>query len=155
VPDPPFVPDGFAVPEGLNTAEFRLVPLGPEHNERDHAAWSSSIEQIRATDGFADSDWPPPAGMTLEQNRGDLERHARDFAGRVGFTYTVLDPAGEDVLGCVYIYPARDGDHDTRVRSWVRASAAQLDAPLYRAVSGWLAERWPFERVDYAPGSAG
>jgi len=35
-------------------------------------------------------------------NLGDLERHARDFAERRGFTYTVLG-AGE-VIGCVYIY---------------------------------------------------
>jgi hypothetical protein len=145
------VPADFALPEGLTTAEFRLVPLGPEHNERDHAAWSSSIEHVRATPGFGDWPWPPREGMTLEQNRGDLEQHARDFAERKGFTYTVLEPAGEDVLGCVYIYPADDGDHDARVRSWVRASAARLDAPLYRAVVAWLDERWPFERVDYAP----
>jgi hypothetical protein len=145
----PFVPDSFAVPEEPATGDFRLVPLGPEHNERDHAAWSSSIEHIRATGGFADFDWPPPEGMTLEQNRGDLERHARDFADRSGFTYTVLDPAGGDVLGCVYIYPARDAGHDARVRSWVRASAAHLDEPLRRAVADWLAESWPFERVDY------
>ena len=146
-----FVPADFALPEGLTTAEFRLVPLGPEHNERDHAAWSSSIEHIRATPGFRDRSWPPPEGMTLAENRADLERHARDFAERTGFTYTVLEPAGDDVLGCVYIYPADDGDHDARVLSWVRASAAELDAPLYRAVSAWLAERWPFARVDYAP----
>jgi hypothetical protein len=37
------------------------------------------------------------------------------------------------------------------VRSWVRASRAELDAPLFRTVSTWLAEAWPFERVDYAP----
>jgi hypothetical protein len=150
----PFVPDSFAVPEELATAGFRLLPLGPEHNQRDHAAWSTSIDHIRATPGFAGSDWPPREGMTLEQNRGDLERHARDFADRTGFTYTVLDPAGDDVLGCVYIYPAGDAGHDAQVRSWVRASAARLDEPLYRAVAAWLAESWPFERVDYAPRSS-
>ncbi len=51
----------------------------------------SSIEHIRATPGF-----PTVAGraaMTLEENRADLERHARDFAARSGFTYTVLDPS--------------------------------------------------------------
>ena len=43
--------------------------------------------------------------MTLEENLDDLERHARDFADRTGFTYTVLDPATRAVMGCVYIYP--------------------------------------------------
>ena len=149
-----FVPDDFEAPRGLRTDAFRLVPLGAEHNERDHAAWTSSIEHIRATPGFAGRDWPPPEGMTLARNRADLEQHARDFAERSGFTYSVLEPDGDDVLGCVYIYPARDGEHDADVRSWVRASAAHLDAPLHAAVSGWLAERWPFERVAYAPRSS-
>jgi hypothetical protein len=149
-----FVPAGFSVPDELATAEFRLVALGPEHNERDHAAWTSSIGHIRATPGFARHSWPPPEGMTLAQNRADLEQHAGDFAARRGFTYTVLEPDGDDVLGCLYIYPARDAEHDADVRSWVRASAAHLDAPLHAAVSAWLAERWPFERVAYAPRSS-
>lgn len=76
-----------------------LRPLGPEHNERDHAAWSSSIDHIRATPGFAERSWPHP--MSLAENLADLEAHARDFAERKGFTYTVLDPATNDVLGCV------------------------------------------------------
>ena len=63
--------------------------------------------------------------MTLEENLGDLERHARDFAARTGFTYSVLAPATDDVLGCVYIYPARDEGHDAAVASWVRASVAR------------------------------
>jgi hypothetical protein len=146
-----FVPEDFDVPEGLSTPAFRLVPLAPGHNEADHAAWTSSIEHIRATPGFAGWGWPPPDGMTLSENLADLERHARDFVERKGFTYTVLEPDGEDVLGCVYIYPSRGRERDAAVRSWVRASAAHLDAPLYDAVSRWLAERWPFETVDYAP----
>jgi hypothetical protein len=54
------------------------------------------------------------------------------------------------VIGCVYIYPARDSDNDARVRSWVRASRADLDAPLWRAVRAWLASDWPFGSVEYA-----
>jgi hypothetical protein len=145
-----FVPDGFDVPRGLSTDTFRLVPLGPEHNESDHAAWTSSIEHIRATPGFVGRSWPPDA-MTLDQNRADLIAHARDFEQRTGFTYTVLAPDRDEVIGCVYIYPADDG---ADVRSWVRASDAELDTPLHDAVARWLAERWPFERVDYAPRSS-
>jgi hypothetical protein len=132
------------------SAEFYLVPLDPEHNESDHAAWASSIAHIRATPGFESADWPPAEGMSLEANRGDLEDHARDFEERTGFTFTVLAPATEDVIGCVYIYPAKDDDHDAEVRSWVRADVAELDATLHTAVSRWLAERWPFQRVMYA-----
>lgn len=142
----PFVPDDFEVPLELATERFRLEPLGPEHNERDHEAWMSSIAHIRATPGFADRDWPAP--MSSEQNLADLVRHAEDFAARTGFTYSVLD--GDEVIGCVYLYPA-DDDHDVDVRSWVRATRAGLDVALWRTVSTWLAEAWPFERPAYAP----
>jgi hypothetical protein len=144
----PFVPEDFAVPERLETPEFRLGPLGPEHNEGDYAAWSSSTDHIHASPGF--EEWRWPYEMSLEDNRRDLEGHARDFADRSGFTYTVLEPEGGDVIGCVYIYPDKNGVADARVRSWVRADRAELDLPLRRAVGDWLAEAWPFERVEYA-----
>ena len=149
-----FVPDGFAVPGGLSTPVLRLVPLGPEHNVADHRAWSASIEHIRATPGFRGRDWPPAEGMTLEENLADLERHARDFAERAGFTYTVLALGTDDVLGCVYIYPARDEAHDADVRSWVRASVPELDRELHAVVTRWLADAWPFAAVKYADRAA-
>ena len=147
-----FVPEGFAVPAGLSTPRFRLVPLGAEHNLADHVAWSASIEHIRATPGFPayGRDWPPAEGMTHEENLADLERHARDFAERAGFSYTVLAPATDDVLGCVYIYPARGEGHDAYVWSWVRASVPELDRELHATVSRWLADAWPFAAVKYA-----
>lgn len=54
-----FVPDDFVVPLELITPRFRLEPLGPQHNADDLAAWTGSIEHIRATPGFHDRDWPP------------------------------------------------------------------------------------------------
>ena len=144
-----FVPAGFDPPRELVVPEMRLVPLDVEHNESDHAAWSSSIAHIRATPGFESADWPPLEGMSLDANRGDLEEHARDFAARTGFTFTVLRPGTDEVIGCVYIYPAKDDEHDARVRSWVREDVAELDARLHAAVSRWLADRWPFDRVLY------
>jgi hypothetical protein len=143
-----FVPDDFQPPLELAAGDFLLEPLGPQHNEADHAAWSSSIEHIRATPGYPDGRWPRE--MTLEENRADLERHARDFANRSGFTYTVLDPSDRDVIGCVYIYPDTSGETDAEVMSWVRASRAGSDAALRRVVSSWLEAAWPFERVSYA-----
>jgi len=143
-----FVPADCEVPRELITPRFRLEPLGPEHNVPDHAAWTSSIEHIRATPGFGGS-WPPVGGMTLESNLGDLQRHAEDFVQRRGFTFTVIETDG-DVIGCVYIYPSRKNPGATDVRSWVSADRAELDVPLYDAVSSWLAADWPFENVDYA-----
>jgi len=145
-----FVPADFEPPRELALERFRLVPLGVEHNASDHAAWSASIAHIRATPGFESTDWPPLDGMSLEANRGDRASHARDFAERTGFTYTVLKRGTDEVIGCLYIYPAKSAEHDVEVRSWVRADVAELDAPLHAAVTRWLAERWPFERVRYA-----
>ncbi|MFI1199984.1 N-acetyltransferase [Streptomyces sp. NPDC020883] len=160
------------MPRDLTGAGFRLEPLGPQHNEADHEAWMSSIEHIRATPGFRDRGWPPPAGMSPADNLRDLQRHADDFAKRAGFTYTVLDN-DDQVIGCVYIYPARSEQPDqpdqphgseqsngseqpaqsghgiAAVRSWVRADRAALDGPLHDAVAAWLSSHWPFEGVRY------
>jgi len=143
-----FVPADFAPPTVLVTDRFRLEPLGPEHNESDHAAWTTSIEHIRSTPGFVDGGWPPPEGMTLDRNLADLRRHADDFAARTGFTFTVLDPDDGAVIGCVYVYPAKAAGYDATVSSWVRADRASLDVPLADAVADWLAADWPWERVD-------
>ena len=152
-----FVPADFAVPDELASDQgFRLAPLGPQHNESDYAAWTGSIDHIRATPGFAGRSWPHP--MSLEDNLRDLERHAQDFAERRGFTYTVLDAGSGEVIGCVYIYPLKnrepDGSRDARsasVQSWVRADRAQLDRPLHDAVLSWLQHDWPFDSIEYAP----
>ena len=144
-----FVPADFVVPRELVCTGFRLEPLGPEHNEGDYRAWTSSIEHIRATPGFETRSWPRP-DMTLAENLGDLERHAADFAARSGFTYTVRDAGSGEIIGCVYIYPFADGP-GADVRSWVSADRASLDVPLYEAVSAWLRSAWPFTEVRYAP----
>ena len=144
----PFVPPEFAVPSRLETEQFRLEPLGPQHNEPDFEAWSSSVEHIRQTPGWEQSSWPDD--RDLAKNLEDLQGHADDFEQRKGFTYTVLDPATGDVIGCVYIYPDKRGEHEAKVLSWVRASRAELDAPLWRAVTEWLAADWPFETLTYA-----
>jgi hypothetical protein len=147
-----FVPAGFAVPEGLTAGEFRLEPLGPQHNASDYAAWTASIGHIRSTPGFPWGGWPHE--MSLADNLRDLQRHAQDFAERRGFTYTVLSTGTGEVIGCVYIYPPPGGSEGQRpavVRSWVRADHAVLDPVLYHAVLAWLERDWPFHSVDYAP----
>lgn len=141
-----FVPADFAVPTKATFGELRLVPLGPEHNAADYAAWTSSIDHIRATPGFPDGSWPRP--MSLHENLRDLERHAEDFRLRRGFTYTVLDTNGE-VVGCVYIYPSKNEHVDAQVLSWVRDDRSHLDLPLYEAVRAWLRDHWPFETLEY------
>jgi hypothetical protein len=145
----PLVPAGFAVPPPLATDEFRLEPLGPQHNDVDHVAWTTSIDHIRATPGFAGREWPPDA-MTPADNEADLRRHAEDFEQRTAFTYAVLGSASGDYVGCVYIYPPESPGFDVKVRSWVRHDRAPLDGPLRDAVRQWLRDCWPWRAPDYA-----
>ncbi len=144
--EPSFVPDDFEPPVALDGPGFRLEPLTGEHNARDHAAWSGSMEHIHRTPGFQQGNWPHE--MTLDQNMADLIRHDKDFQTRRGFTYTVLDP-DDDVVGCVYIYPLAGDPSAANVSSWVTEARADLDAPLYHAVSEWLERDWPFPCVEY------
>jgi hypothetical protein len=89
--------------------------------------------------------------MSIEQNLSDCRAHlARSRAG-ADFAYTVLSPDGDEVIGCVYFKPTtppRDGA--VEVRSWVTADHADLDKPLYAAVSRWVADEWPWSEVEYA-----
>jgi hypothetical protein len=140
------VSDDFEVPVRFETPSFVLEPLGPEHNERDHEAWSSSIEHIHGTPGFAGRRWPQP--MSLEENLADLEAHRADFDARTGFAYTVLDPHTDDVIGCVYVDPDGARANGVTVRSWVRVTHAGLDTQLRDAVVDWLEREWPFASVS-------
>ncbi len=137
------VADTFVVPLSFECPGFRLEPLGPQHNDRDHVAWMSSIDHIRQTPDFPHDAWP--TAMTLESNLADLVRHASDFDNRSGFTYSILD--GDDVIGCVYIYPSPTAD--ASVSSWVRASRAEMDVVTWQAISTWLETDWPFTTVEY------
>ena len=145
----PFVGADFVPPSGMRTRDFVLEPLGPQHNDADYAAWTSSISHIRSTSGFTGA-WPDES-ISLAQNLSDLIRHAADFAARKGFTYTVLEPATSKVIGCVYIYPSTDAEHDARVRMWVSLPQAALDQQLRSAVAAWLDRDWPFRSIDYFP----
>lgn len=144
--DEPFVPDDFDPPTDLDHPSFRLRPLAPEHNARDHDAWMGSMDHIHATPGFEESSWPHP--MSVEDNLGDIEQHRDDFRARTGFTWTVLEPGGPaeeaDVIGCVYVYPDDQPGSDVRVRTWVREDHADLDVLLGTTVRRWLEDDWPW-----------
>ncbi|MGI9667825.1 MAG: N-acetyltransferase [Acidimicrobiia bacterium] len=142
----PFVPADFEVPVTFAGSGFHLEPLAPVHNERDYEAWTSSMEHIQTTPGMVGWGWPEP--MTLEENLGDMEMHWKEFETRSSFTYSILD--GDEVIGCVYIYGGKKVDTDVHVRSWVRASRPEMDAVIWRELSEWFADAWPFETWTYA-----
>jgi hypothetical protein len=144
-----FVPADFDVPTEFRWDRFHLEPLGPQHNERDHVAWMSSIDHIRSTPGFSveeERDWP--VEMSLDSNLEDLVRHAQHFEERRGFTYSILE--GDQVIGCIYIYPDRRPEYDAAISSWVTASHAEFDVPIRETLGTWIDQEWPFSNPDYA-----
>ena len=146
-----FVPADFAVPGGLTAGELRLEPLAPAQR-RGLRRMDGQHRPHPGDPGIRRDGWPHE--MSLAENLRDLERHAQDFAGRRGFTYTVLSTATGEVIGCVYIYPPpgeNQGRRSAVVRSWVRADQAALDPVLYHAVRDWLERDWPFDSIEYAP----
>lgn len=104
------------------------------------------MDHIRATPGDWGK-WPQP--MTLEENMADMEMHFREFTDREAFTYSILD--GDEVIGCLYIYPDKGEETRAHVSSWVRESRAEMDVVVWSAVSDWLASEWPFDSFRYAP----
>jgi hypothetical protein len=86
--------------------------------------------------------------MTLEENLEDLVRHAKDFHQRRGFTYSILE--GDEVVGCIYIYPSPRPGHDAGISSWVSESRAELDTPVREELATWIDEAWPFSNPSYA-----
>ena len=94
-----------------------------------------------APPALAESSWP--AAMSLEQNLSDLVGHARDFKTRDGFTYSVLD--GDEVIGCVYVYPSTEPGHDADMKWWVTESRSEMASVVGRALTAWLDTEWPFE----------
>jgi hypothetical protein len=142
-----FLPDDFVVPMPPPHWSFAFEVLGPEHNGSDLAAWSSSIEHIRASPGWAESPWPDRV-YSLAENLADVTEHRDHHERRLDFAWTVLDPASGEVIGCLYLKPPRDAPA-ARALSWVRADRAALDPVLRAHLRPWWATAWPMP-VSYA-----
>lgn len=126
------------------TDDFEFAVLGPEHNEAEWAAWTSSIDHIRDSPGWKRSSWPDTPD-TLEDNRVELARHRVRHEAGVEFAWAVTDPATGEYLGSVEVRP---GNGRLEARAWVRADRAALERPLRRHLIAWFAT-WP-KRVRLA-----
>ncbi len=150
---PPYRP----VPTGYRTPQLLFEALWPEHVQFDYDAVMESREYLRLWSG---SSWPAE-DFTLADNLQDLQWHWREHQERVAFTFTVLDPARESCLGCVYLRPLSElipyntqklqdvAADESLVRFWVRTSeqAGDLEHHLLQTLTNWLHEEWPFSRV--------
>ncbi len=155
----PFYPPDQVVPDALETSEFVLLPLRPEHVELDYEAVMASQEMLRIWSG---STWPKE-DFTLAENLADLQWHHQEHQDREAFTYTVLDPKGVSCLGCVYIRSLTDllaanpkiladiGQDEAIARFWVRTSqlTGGLDRRLLQTLLDWIARSWGFSRLFF------
>ncbi|GAA4913729.1 hypothetical protein LX16_2188 [Stackebrandtia albiflava] len=151
----PFTLD--TVPEGVRTGDFILRPITAADAELDHAAVMESREYLRGWE--QDGGWPTD-DFTVDANREDLDGLERRHAEGRAFTYTVMDPAETECLGCVYFMPTdvrsfttaritpvgeeRWEDYEAAVYFWVRKSrlGTATDHALRDTLRSWLAKDW-------------
>ncbi|MFM9936640.1 MAG: twin-arginine translocation pathway signal protein [Novosphingobium sp.] len=152
-PAAPLVAPDFQVPTLVETAQFKVVPLGPALVKIDFDAYMSSVEHLQKT--FTRSpDWPH-AGISDSDAMKDMETEAARFRARTSFAYSVLTPDGKRERGCIYVSPSPVPGYDAQVLIWVTKAEydAGFDAELYGWASQWVKAAWPFRRVAY-PGRA-
>ncbi|WP_030410769.1 GNAT family N-acetyltransferase [Streptomyces sp. NRRL S-1448] len=142
-----WLPKNFLHPVRVDVpGGFHLRPIRGADTDLDYPAVMGSRERLWSIYGQA---WGwPPASMTYEQDREDLERHEREIAAHESFNYALFDDAGTALLGCVYIDPARKVGFDAEISWWVvddRVGTA-LEHALDALVPRWIADEWPFER---------
>lgn len=141
----PWLPDDFAHPlrAGLATGHH-LRPMSDADTGIDFPAVMGSRERLWTVYGEA---WGwPPASMTLEQDREDLARHAREIEAHESFLYGLFADDEAELLGCVYVDPPeKAGDVGAEVSWWVvdRLVGSDVERELDRFVPRWLAEAWP------------
>lgn len=154
-----FYPENAVVPEILQTEEFLVRPLRATDVELDYDAVVTSRAELFL---HSSGSWPRE-GFTLQENLADLVRHEQEHLARVAFTYTVMNRAETQCLGCLYINPLRQllqraalsAGHipaeSAYVTFWVRQSHLQdnLDRRLLQSLVAWFQTEWAFSQVAF------
>jgi hypothetical protein len=142
-----WLPDGFTQPAGFRTEQFSVRPITAGDAEADYEAVMESLDLIHTA--LLSDRWPQP-GFSVEENRRQIVVKEQRARALERFTYAVLSPNQEKVLGSVYVNPGIGGP-DAAVFLWVRKTAFDegLDPILERAVRNWIREQWPFKWVVY------
>lgn len=156
------------VPSGLAAQELVLRPLRVADAAADHAAVMETRDELRI---WEQSSWPED-DFSVDANRVDIEDMELRHDARRAFTYTVLDAATSECVGCVYLFPTRATflarsevrplreerwpDVDVVAYFWVRASRVDsgLESRLLDELRTWLSEVWKFNRVVFATARA-
>ncbi len=145
----PFLPEDFVPPSGFERARFRVRPITVHDVVKDYDAVMSSRDHLWSLFGEV---WGwPPAGLTLEQDLIDLAWHQKEADLRRSFNFAVMSPDETRLLGCIYVDPPTDADHDAEVFWWACSDepASGMEDEIGTAAREWIASAWPFERVAY------
>ncbi len=152
-----------AIPDGLVTDEFLIRPLLTTDVELDYAAVMDSKEILRV---WEQSGWPED-DFTIADNLEDLQRHERQHINREIYTFTVMNPAETECLGCIYICPITARwltnaettplgeqdwrDYEAAIQFWIRQSrlAEQMDKKLLTLLRPWFEQVWDFDGHFY------
>lgn len=147
-------PAGWAPATVLRHGDLRAEAITREHVADDVRGINASLDLIRRTRGGA---WPTEP-VTEEFDYVDLVWHECEFRERDSFTYAVY--AGEEYLGCCYLYPLgrRQSlteellEQDVDVSWWVtpEAYAAGRYGELYAALQHWVVGEFPFDRPHFS-----
>lgn len=146
---------------GFTGDGFIVRPLVPSDAALDHEAVMSSREFLYHWE--QDPPYPPP-DFTVEDNLKDLEKMHKRHRDGIRYTYTVMNTAETEVLGCVYLLPnddpmyrtaritSHDGNDlssvDAMVSFWVRVSTWEdgFERDLLAALLDWLRNDWPLDQ---------
>jgi hypothetical protein len=145
-----WLPDDFEHPTRVDlTTGHHLRPIRGSDVDIDYPAVMGSRERLWSIYGEA---WGwPPAHMTVEQDRDDLDHHEREIAAHESFLYGLFEDDETELLGCVYIDPpTRTGDVGAEVSWWVvdRLVGSHVERALDEFVPRWLTQ-WPIRRPRY------
>jgi RimJ/RimL family protein N-acetyltransferase len=134
------------------------VALSPGHHLRPIRAGDVDLDML-AVMGSQERLWSiygeawgwPPATMTAEQDRDDLERHEAEMERHESFNYALFDAGETELLGCLYIDPPRKAGADAEISWWVVDWL--VSGPIAEAIDAfvprWIDEAWPFVRPRF------
>ena len=142
-----FIPADYQAPKAYDHPQFSLRVLSPPYAELDYQTVMANREQLQGIFGPA-SDWPR-ADLTLAKNREDMAMHQGEFERGEAFAFTVLNPALDECLGCIYIDPPKQTEHDCEIQLWVSQTARELEPILIETLTQWLQQDWPLKRVYF------
>jgi RimJ/RimL family protein N-acetyltransferase len=151
-----WLPEGWVHPAEVELPTgHHLRPIRAADVDLDMPAVMDSRERLWSRYGAA---WGwPPATLTREQDREDLQHHEDEIEAHESFNYALFDRDETELIGCVYIDPPSSPEANAEIDWWVRDEyvGTAVEQALNELVPRWIAEDWPLPRPRFGPPVAG